>query len=282
MSDYTGKVVAITGAANGIGKELARQFAGKGAKLALADIDAANLAEVEKDLQASGAPVFTSVLDVSRFDQMNDFAQKTFQEYGAVDLFFNNAGVIAAGSAWETPLNDWEWLFRVNVMGVVHGIKAFVPAMINQDKECRIINTASIAGLLTPENSPAYVASKFGAVGLTEVLELQLQDAGAKVKAHVVCPAIVQTDLNNCMRHRDPALYDSSDPYYKSEDFLKRKAVVDGSIGFGLPVATAVERIINGVEADNFFILTHPEYNPAVTGRASTVVSGIRPEKVKR
>ena len=116
MSDYKDKVVVIIGAANGIGKELASQFAAKGAKLALADIDAANLAKLEKDLKTKGAEVLTSIFDVTSYADMENFAKKTFDKYGTVDYLFNNAGVIAAGTIWDLPLKDWDWLFGVNVM----------------------------------------------------------------------------------------------------------------------------------------------------------------------
>jgi len=282
MQDYHGKVVAITGAANGIGKELATRFGAAGAKLALADIDADHLAALAKELEQDGVEVLTSVFDVRHFAGMEAFAASTVATFGSVDLFFNNAGVITVGTLWEAPLADWEWLLDVNVMGVVHGIKAFVPKMIAQDTPCRIIDTASIAGLLTVENSPAYVASKFASLSLTEVLELQLQGIESKVTAHVVCPAIVQTDLDNCLRHRDPSTYDADDPYYASEDFRAKTAVVTGSIPMGIPVADAVETIITEMEKGTFYILTHPAYNPAITGRVAGIVAGVRPTLVKR
>lgn len=282
MQDYTGKVVAITGAANGIGKELARRFAGAGARLALADIDADNLEGLAKHLREEGADVRTSVFDVRHFDAMDAFARETFEAFGGVDLFFDNAGVISVGTIWEQPLADWDWLIDVNIKGVVHGIKAFVPAMIAQAKPCRIVVTSSIAGLLTVENSPAYVASKFASLSLTEVLDLQLQAVGAQLTAHVVCPAVVQTDLDNCLRHRDPSTFDANDPYYSTEDFVKRSAVVTGSMPYGLPVADAVETVITEMERDTFYILTHPAYNPAITGRTTGIVAGVRPTLVQR
>ncbi|RYV51277.1 SDR family NAD(P)-dependent oxidoreductase [Pengzhenrongella frigida] len=282
MQDYTNKVVAITGAANGLGKELARRFAGAGAKLALADIDAANLTALQQELASKGADVVVAVFDVRSPTAMEDFARQAFATYGAVDLFFNNAGVIAVGTIWEQPLADWDWLLDVNVKGVLHGIKAFVPKMIAQDTACRIINTASIAGLLTVENSPAYVASKFASLSMTEVLDLQLQAAGTKVTAHVICPAVVQTDLDNCLRHRDPATYDADDPYYQTEDYLRRFEVVTKSMPAGLPVDAAVETIITEMENGTFYILTHPAYNPAITGRTAAIVAGTRPTLVAR
>ncbi|HEY5518519.1 MAG TPA: SDR family NAD(P)-dependent oxidoreductase [Cellulomonas sp.] len=282
MQDYQGKVVAITGAANGIGKELALRFGAAGARLALADIDADHLGALRKELEEYGVEVFESVFDVRHFADMEAFAVRTVATYGAVDLFFNNAGVISVGTIWEQPLADWDWLLDVNVKGVVHGIKAFVPKMIAQDTPCRIIDTASIAGLLTVENSPAYVASKFASLSLTEVLELQLQGIGSKVTAHVVCPAVVQTDLDNCLRHRDPSTYDANDPYYATDDFRAKTAVVTGSIPLGLPVADAVETIITEMEKGTFYILTHPAYNPAITGRTAAIVAGVRPKLVVR
>ncbi|MGV8968724.1 MAG: SDR family NAD(P)-dependent oxidoreductase [Cellulomonas sp.] len=282
MQDYTNKVVAITGAANGLGKELARRFAGTGAKLALADIDGENLAELREELEGKGSDVLSSVFDVRSFAQMDTFAASAFEAFGAVDLFFNNAGVIAVGTIWEQPLADWEWLLDVNVKGVLHGIKAFVPRMIDQNTECRVINTASIAGLLTVENSPAYVASKFASLSMTEVLDLQLQTIGSKVTAHVICPAIIQTDLDNCLRHRDPASYDADDPYYRSEDYIRRFEVVTKSMPGGLPVQDAVETIIDELEKGTFYILTHPAYNPAITGRTAAIVAGARPTIVAR
>ena len=222
------------------------------------------------------------MFDVRSFAAMDDFAATTYAAFGRVDLFFNNAGVISVGTIWEQPLADWDWLLDVNVKGVLHGIKAFVPKMIAQDTVCQIINTASIAGLLTVENSPAYVASKFASLALTEVLDLQLQAAGAKVSAHVICPAVVQTDLDNCLRHRDPATYDADDPYYRTEDYIRRFEVVTKSIPAGLPVEAAVEIIISELEKGTFYILTHPMYNPAITGRTAAIVTGTRPTIVAR
>lgn len=282
MQDYKGKVVAITGAANGMGKELARRFAAAGARLALADIDADNLYALAKQLGEDGASVRTSVFDVRHFEAMDAFARETFAEWGGVDLFFDNAGVISVGTVWEQPLSDWDWLLDVNVKGVVHGIKAFVPGMLAQERPCRIVVTSSIAGLLTVENSPAYVASKFASLALTEVLDLQLQGVGAQLTAHVVCPAVVQTDLADCLRHRDPSTYDADDPYYRTEDFVKRSAVVTGSMPYGLPVEEAVETIITETERGTFYILTHPAYNPAITGRVAGIVAGVRPTLVAR
>lgn len=282
MHDYTGKVVAITGAAHGIGAELARRFAAAGAELALADVDGATLTALAGELAAAGAKVTSAELDVRDAAALDRFAADTFQTHGGVDLFFNNAGVISAGTVWDAPVADFRWTIDVNLFGLLNGIRSFVPRMIAQDKECHIVDTASIAGLLVVENSPAYVASKFAALSLTEVLDLQLQQVGAKVIAHAVCPAVVQTDLDQCNSYRRPDEYDPSDPYYATADYQQRWAVVKGSLPYGLPVADAVELIISGVEADSFVILTHPAYNPAIGGRVASLLTGAHPALVKR
>ena len=278
MNNYDGKVVVITGAANGIGKELARQFAAKGARLSLADIDAENLALVEKNLKSQGVQVIANTFDVSNYQAMEAFSQTTFNAYGTIDLFFNNAGVMPPGNILEEPMLDWDWSYNVNVKGLVHGIKAFVPAMIKQDKECYILNTASIAGMLTPDISPVYVATKHAALGLSEVLNLQLIRAGVKVKSYVICPAFVLTDLHHCFNHRPAELFNADDPYYHTPDWKGRMAMTDQLVLTGIPVETAVERIIEEFEKDHFYIFTHPEFMPLVEAKFQAILNGVRPQ----
>lgn len=283
MQDYEGRVVVVTGAANGIGAELARRFAGAGASLALFDIDGENLEAIRTELSDGGTAVIAVQGDVVDAPALRAFADRVFDEYGRVDLLFCNAGVISAGTVWDEPLEDWDWLLGVNVKGLVHGIAAFVPRMNQQDFPSDVVDTASIAGLLTVENSPAYVASKFAALGMTEVLDLQLQTVGSPVRAHAVCPAVVHTDLARCNEHRDQPGFDpSAHPYLQSEDYRKRWAVVEASLPLGLPVADAVDTIVSGVEDDVFLILTHPAYNPAILGRVQLLLSGAHPQLVQR
>jgi NADP-dependent 3-hydroxy acid dehydrogenase YdfG len=274
--DYKGKVAVITGAANGIGRELAKQCAANGMKLSLGDIDAVNLAEVEKEMKATGTEVISSVLDVRKFDEFDAFAKKTIEHYGAVDLFFSNAGVAVVGTIWLMSEEDWKWGLETNVMGLVHGIKAFVPFMISQDRECRIINTASIGGLITSPNSPNYIASKHAAVALTEVLSRQLQDWGTKVKASVFCPGFIVTDLHNSERHRPPELKnDPNDPYYHSPDFAAKTQRMAEQVLGGIQLPDAINRLFKGLEAGKLHILTHPEYKPLVAARFQAILDAM-------
>ena len=151
-------------------------------------------------------------------------------------------------------VSDWQWLLGTNTMGAVHTMRAFIPLMVDQGPDAEgasshFVTTASIASLLTVENSPAYVASKFAALSVTEVLELQLQDAGAPVMAHAVCPAIVRTDLLDCARHRHPGSFDPADPYYASPDFRRRaQGAAQEMATVGMPVEQAVTTILDEVE----------------------------------
>ena len=281
--NHNDKVVVITGAANGIGAQLPRKLAAEGAKLALADIDATNLNAIADELAAAGNRPLAAVLDVSDGDALEAFAASVYDAYDHVDYCFANAGVISIGSVWGTPKADWDWLWQTNTMGPVNTIRAFIPRMIEQPEESHFITTASIAGLLTVENSPAYVASKFASLSLTEVLELQLQQQNAKVRAHAICPAIVKSDLLNCARHRVPGTWDPADPYYRSDDFRTRAAAAAGSMeSMAMPTEQAVDCIVKAVDDGVFYILTHPAYNPAILGRVQGIVSGARPTLVQR
>lgn len=274
--DYQGKIAVITGAANGIGRELAKDCFAKGMKLALADIDAENLANLAAELKTAGAELFISVFDVGSYDDMTAFAKAVYQQYGTVDYFFNNAGVAVVGNIWSMSLKDWKWGFDTNVMGLVHGIKAFVPAMIEQDKECRVINTASVAGLLISPNSPVYVASKHAAVALSEVFNMQLQLAGVKVKSHVYCPGFIVTDLHNSDRHRPAELInDTADPYYQSEDFLTKVQAMNDQVTNGIPVEKAINQLWQAIEEEKFYILTHPEYKPVIEAIMQNILNAM-------
>lgn len=274
--DYQGKIAAITGAANGIGREVAIQCAAKGMKLSLCDIDATNLAAVENELKAKGAEVISTVFDVRDMAAFKAFADQTIAHYGAVDLFFNNAGVAVVGCIWEMSEADWKWGLETNVNGLVHGIKAFVPFMMSQDKECRVINTASIGGMLISPNSPNYIASKHAAVALSEVFAAQLLQAGSKVKASVYCPGFIVTDLHNSDRHRPVELQnDSNDPYYQSEDYMTRKKGMEALVLGGIQLEDAIQKLFQGIEADKFYILTHPEYVPIVAARHKAIMDAM-------
>lgn len=202
--DLTGRVVVVTGAGSGIGRELAVQAAGRGATLSLCDRDEAGLEQTLDLVRASGANAEGQVVDVSDAEQMAVFGKTTIEQFGAPDLVINNAGIAVIGGILDTTLADWGRLLGVNVMGVVHGINAFVPAMAERGGG-HVVNVASAAGLLANPQLGGYSATKHAVVGLSEALRIEL--APHRVGVTAVCPGIIDTAItrNSAYRGGDAA-----------------------------------------------------------------------------
>ena len=178
MKTLSGKVAVVTGAGSGIGRELARACAAEGAHVVLADVDEMGLAESARHLP-QGVESIQARCDVSKPADLESLAQLTYERLGAAHLVFNNAGVAVAGPVWSAPLDEWKWVLDVNLMGVVHGIRAFVPRMLAAKSEGHVVNTASVAGLLSVPGSGVYCASKHAVVSLSECLHHDLKAARA-------------------------------------------------------------------------------------------------------
>ena len=191
--NLSGCVVVITGAGSGIGRELALLCAGRGAHLALCDINGAAVANTAEAARAVGAEVLTSQVDVSDAEAMTRFAETTVTRFGHVDLLVNNAGVGLVGGFLDTSRKDWEWLVGINLMGVVHGCDAFMPTMVASGRGGHIVNLSSAAGLLANPQLSAYSATKFAVFGLSEALRMELKSHGIGVTA--VCPGIINTAI---------------------------------------------------------------------------------------
>ncbi len=192
-SDLSGRVVAITGAGSGIGRELAVLCARRGAHLALCDINDAAVRETAHAARRFGHDVITRRVDVSDPEQMSAFADATFSHFGGADIVVNNAGVGLVGGFLDTSLKDWDWLMSINVMGVVHGCDAFIPAMINSGRGGQLVNVSSAAGLLANPALSAYSATKFAVLGLSEALRIELKPHGIGVTA--ICPGVINTAI---------------------------------------------------------------------------------------
>lgn len=276
MHDFKGKVVAITGAASGLGQGMARRFAAQGARLSLADINPASLAEFAQELKNQDTEVITTVLDVRDYHGMEEFAEKTFAHFGEVDYLIQNAGISSLGSIFKIPLEEWKTVFDINVMGIVHGIRAFVPKMIAQDKECFVINTASNAGLQSNGMLPVYFMSKHAAVSVSESLAIELQNMKSKVKAFVFCPGLVPTNLSA----NSSQMKGDSDPYYQTEE---NKAMVEfgrNALANGLSMDEAMDGFFAGLEADHFYIRTHLHEEEQVKYRLEMVLNKTRPAPI--
>jgi PAS domain S-box-containing protein len=226
-----------------------------------------------------GKPGFFELakVDVSKFEEMQAFADKTFSLYPDLALFFNNAGVEISGTIWELSMKDWEWVYGVNVFGIIHGLKAFVPKMLKQDKEAIIINTSSLAGLISGHNSPIYLTGKHAVVALTEALELQLQQVQSKIKAFVFCPAYVKTNLHKAERNRPAELANENSEYYQSEDYKKKQGMMQYAVPNGMELDQAMDIVFEALEKDLFYIQTNPEFLPRIEQRFNNIMQNKRP-----
>jgi len=283
MQEFKDKVAVITGAANGIGLGIAQRCAQEGMKVVLAGINEANLAEAAAGLRATGATVLSIPTDVSKPDEVETLAQKTFSTFGMVHLLCNNAGVGASGTIWESTLTDWEWVLGVNLLGVVHGLRAFVPRLLEQDTECHIVNTASMIGLLSGPGWGIYRVTKQGIVTLSETLHHELTQRGAKIKVSVLCPGWVQTRILDAERNRPQALqnaplHTASEPDVKTERAARlQERIIRRAVNRGLTPGQAADCVFTALREEKFYIFTHPEAKPLLQTRMEDILQERNP-----
>ncbi len=258
MKDFQGKVAVVTGAASGIGHALAEKSAQEGMKVVLADVEERALKQAEEELQASGAQVLAVRTDVSQAADVETLAKLAFDTYGAVHLLFNNAGVSAGTTVWESTIADWQWVLGVNLWGVIHGIHSFVPRMLAQDSEGHIVNTASSAGLISGSGLGIYKVSKYGVVTLSETLALELAARGAKLKASVLCPEWVNTHIMDAERNRPQSLQNAPEEQHMSPERVAITEVGRQLVQAGLAPSEVAEMVFDAIRQEKFYILTHP------------------------
>ncbi len=263
MSNYAGKVVAITGAASGIGKALALRFGQYGAKLSLADINVANLHQVEEELKQMGVDVIAHRIDVSSVEDVEKFADLTFARFNEVDYLFNNAGASASGYTTEAYLRDFEWVFAVNTMAHVYAARAFVPRMVEQDKDCHIISTLSVSAFFSFATNQPYAASKFAALSILESLESQMREQGTKVWFHGLAPGFVATNFGDAEQNRSPryALDEEGIAFKQTPAQSKANYISKKFVTSGIPVEQCVDAVMKGLENGDFMFFTHPQAN---------------------
>jgi len=286
MKDFQGKVAVVTGAASGIGRALAGKSAQEGMKVVLADVEERTLKQAEEELQASGAQVLAVRTDVSQADEVEALAKITFETYGAVHLLFNNAGVGAGTTVWESSLADWQWVLGVNLWGVIHGMHFFVPRMLAQESEGHIVNTASSAGLVASSGLGMYKVSKHGVVTLSETLALELAARGARLKASVLCPEWVNTRIMDAERNRPQALANSPQEQRTSPETAAMAEMVIQVMRqlaqAGLPPSQVAEMVFDAIRQEKFYILTHPTTKQAVQLRMEAILQERMPTDIFR
>ena len=278
MKVFKNNVALITGAGHGFGRALSLEAAQRGMKLAIADIDKKALCKTENDIKKTGAKVISIPTDVTEEKDIDAMVKKTMAEYGEINLLINSAGVAIPGPIWKLPTRDWEWILHADLMSQVWALKRVIPIMRKQKGHGDILNVASMAGLITSPLMPAYYATKFAVVGMTEAVEYDLQAEEANVGLHVFCPAFVQTDLYHTEEHRPEKYTDKSDPYYSSEIFKEGQKQAKKDITTGMPLDNVPKIIFKALEDDKFYILTHPGMNPAIVARAKNIPSGKGPD----
>ncbi|PUE63251.1 hypothetical protein B9Z45_00820 [Limnohabitans sp. 2KL-17] len=279
INNFKGKTAVLTGAGSGFGLECARIGAKLGMNLVLVDVqqDALNKAEIE--MKAQGVQVLARQLDVANAQAMEQLAGDVKARFGAPHLVFNNAGVGAGGLVWENSVADWEWVLGVNLWGVVHGVRLFTPMMLEAAKadpsfQGHIVNTASMAGLLTPPNMGIYNVSKHAVVALTETLYQDLQLVSDQVSASVLCPYFVPTGISQSHRNR-PAGLAAEKP---TASQLIGQAQSDKAVGSGkVSAADVAQKVFDAVSSEQFYIYSHPQALGNVQSRMEAIVQGHNP-----
>ncbi len=251
MDPFRARVAVITGGGGGIGSALARAFAARGARLALADVDESAAGRVAKALEAEGAEAAPFGVDVTDRDDVFRLAGDVARHFGKVHVVCNNAGVALGGEMWSAPMADWEYTMNVNFWGVLHGVQAFVPRLIEQGEGGHVVNTASMAGLTGMSFLGMYCASKFAVVGLTESLSREVRGRGIGVS--LLCPMIVDTDINQNSLARHP------DPERRSQPVPSVSEGAPAMRGGVIAAEDVARRVVRAVDRGDLYVLTHPE-----------------------
>jgi len=273
MKDVKGRVAVITGAASGIGRGMAESFAAAGMKVVLADVDAARLDAFARELGETGAEVLPVQTDVSKQEQVDALARRALDAFGAVHVVCNNAGVAHGGvPTWESTLHDWEWIVGVNLMGVVHGVRAFTPLLLEQG-EGHIVNTASMAGLISGGGNALYGVTKHAVVALSEALFNELAAQNARVRVSVLCPGWINTQiLQSSQRNQPDAVRHHLPENRTSPEAEIRRKLVESMLASGLDPRHVGDLVLEAIRAERFWILTHPQWKSMIRHRMENIV----------
>jgi len=281
MKEFANKVALITGAANGLGKAFAIEAAKRGMKLALVDIDEADLTGTAAVLENMGAEVLPIRADVTLYDEVKASVAQTVEKYGQIDVFFCNAGISPAGDIFHLPVRDWHWAVYANLLSHAYYYREVLPIMIRQGTPAHIIATASIAGLIHGiGNNPANSATKHAAVALAEDVRAYCKLNGIdNIGVSVYCPGYVQTDLHHAERHRPARFAAPEDPYYSSKHFQEAVARLNVNISTGIPIDATGPRLFRAIEENQMYILTQSEFLSCIESRHRKIESdGMQPE----
>jgi NAD(P)-dependent dehydrogenase (short-subunit alcohol dehydrogenase family) len=273
MQQLRGRVAVVTGAASGIGFAMAERFTAEGMRVVLADVEESALSHAADQLRSTGAEVVSVGCDVSHKDDVTRLASRTLEAFGAVHVVCNNAGVAdtSGASVWEASLADWEWVVGVNLWGVVYGVRAFVPLLLQQD-EGHIVNTASMAGLAQGRLG-SYSVTKHGVVALSEALQAELGAIEAPIGVSVLCPGLVRTRILEADRNRPTTV----GPRSTSAPNPSAQHVMDSlreRIASSTPARDIAACVVDAIRTNRLYVLPHPAGIAMVRQRADDIERG--------
>jgi NAD(P)-dependent dehydrogenase (short-subunit alcohol dehydrogenase family) len=248
---------------------MAERMSAEGMRLVLADIEPGPLEVVAQVLDADGSRLVTQVVDVSRPADVDRLADVAFDQFGAVDVLCNNAGVVKRARSWDLTLDDWRWVLDVDLWGVIHGVRAFVPRMLGQPGGGHIVNTASMSGLLPIPNLAAYGVAKSAVVALSEVLQLDLDAVGAGIGVSVLCPGFIATRITESARNRPGELTDTAP--------VPEVARTSAGVVATMDAAEVADQVVDAIRTNRFWILTHGDYRAVIRERAAGIGTDARP-----
>jgi NAD(P)-dependent dehydrogenase (short-subunit alcohol dehydrogenase family) len=270
MQDLKDRVAVVTGGGSGIGAALARALAAQAMDVVVADIEMTAANAVADRVRETGRRGLAVQVDVSRRESVEALAERCYRELGGCHLLCNNAGVFVVGSIQNRSARDWEWVLGVNLWGVVHGLLAFLPRMLAQSGEKHIVNTASIAGLVPTPGVGVYATAKYAVVGLSEHLRMDL--ARHAIGVSVLCPGGVQTQILRSDRNRPAGL--AGDPAISAEDLQRMSAGREPREGEMQSPEAIAAAVLDGIRANDAYILTHPHYRSQVEARCAALMRG--------
>ena len=257
MKEFRNKTAVVTGAASGIGLELAKVFAGEGMNVVLADIEQSRLTEAVDAVTALGAQAIGVLTDVGSGESVAALRQASVDRFGSVEVLCNNAGVYTGGNLWEQTEDDYEWLIRVNQWGIIHGLRHFVPQMISQGEECHIVNTSSMAAMCALPFAGVYHMTKHAALALSECLFHELAMTAPQINVSCLCPELVNTGIASSSRNR-PA--DLGEENITEMQEMSMTAIKDATAG-SLPPRVLADRVLQAIKDKVFYVLP-PDDNP--------------------